>query len=368
MLRFLHAADLHLCSPMAAFSPKVAAERRRRQLEALEQLLATAVSEGAQMILLAGDVFDTPTPDADGAARLFAILAEQPVPVVIAPGNHDPWCRGGVWERTALPRNVYVFDTAELGCFDFAGLGVAVYGYAFCAETMSAPELCDADDLIKDRTSVLLAHADLLSPLSPYAPITAGQLERTGFSYAALGHIHKPCESRRYGRTVAAYSGFFAGRGVDEVGAGRALLVEIEGSHVQTRVLESTADRFEIMEYDCTGAQSGEEIRVRLRRYLEELPCTPHTALRLVLTGHVGVACHVSVTELSALGARFALFEVRDETLPLLDGAYLEKDPTIRGAFYRALLPRLTAADSEIRAQATAALRLGLAALAGKEV
>ena len=41
---------------------------------------------------------------------------------------------------------------------------------------------------------------------------------------------------------------------------------------------------------------------------------------------------------------------------------------TLRGAFYRAILPRLSSADPDTRAIAADALRMGLAALAGKEV
>ncbi|MBE6702400.1 MAG: DNA repair exonuclease [Ruminococcaceae bacterium] len=367
MLKFLHAADLHLCDHMALFTPRVAAKRRERHFAALEMLFADALAQGAQMILLAGDVFDTPCPDRSGVARFFGILKELPVPVVIAPGNHDYLCEGGAWlER--LPENVYLFDRPTLGCFDFPTLGAAIYGYAFVSEHMKAPKLCAAKDLIPGRVSILLAHGDLLSPLSAYAPIGGGQLEVSGFSYAAMGHIHKPMSARKYGRTTAAYSGFFAGRGFDEIGAGQALMVQIEGEDVRTTVLASAADRFEMAELDCTGAITGEEICARLRHFLAERSFPEQTALRICLVGAVGLSCVVESAALAVLGERFALFEVRDETVPIFDGAYLEKDPTLRGAFYRALLPRLTAADTETRTLAAEALRLGFAALSGREV
>ncbi|MBQ8357737.1 MAG: DNA repair exonuclease [Clostridia bacterium] len=368
MLRFLHAGDLHLCSPLAQFAPRTAARRRERQFIALEGLFADAVDRGAQMILLAGDVFDSPTPDEDGAARFLSILKEQPVPVLISPGNHDYLREGGVWQRHALPDNVYLFDSPKLSCIDFPTLGTAVYGYAFTAETAQAPTLGLASDLLPDRISILLAHGDLLSPLSPYAPIGGGQLELSGFAYAALGHIHNPTPPRQYGRTLAAYSGFFAGRGFDEVGAGQALLVEIEGEHVGTTVLASTADTFQVRELDCTGAQNGEEVRARVRDFLLSEAIGNETALRLCLTGHVGLSCRPDPVALGALGEGFALFEVRDMTVPIFDGAYLAKDPTLRGAFYRALLPQLTDGDEETRSLAAEALRLGFAALSGREV
>lgn len=368
MLKLLHAADLHLCSPFAAFSPRVAAQRRERQFSALSALFERAVAQGVQMILLAGDVFDTPTPPPDGIARFFAVVKAQPVPVLVAPGNHDYVRVGGIWQRGDLPANLHIFTSAQLACFDFPTLRTAIYGYAFTAECMQAPNLGDGTALRADRTSVLLAHGDLTTPLSPYAPIGAGQLERSGFAYAALGHIHRPAPPRRYGRTLAAYSGFFAGRGFDETGVGKALLVEIEGEHIETQPILCDSDRFERSELDCTGAADGGEICCRLQAFLQEAAFPPQTAVCVVLTGQVGLDCRVNTNVLRALGEGLALFEVRDRTVPLPDGGYLEQDPTLRGAFYRALLPHLTDGDEEVRAAAAEALRMGLSALSGGEV
>lgn len=368
MLKFLHLGDLHLCSPLSILQARLAAEWREAQFAALEEMLAQAASRGAQMILMAGDVFDTPCPDKGGVDRFFSVVASQPLPVVVAPGNHDYWQRGGVWDRADRPMQLHVFESNSLSCFDLPSLQAAVYGYAFTGEGMDAPALGTAADLLPDRTAILLAHGDMTSPLSSYAPISGAQLERAGFAYAALGHIHNPLAQRRFGKTLAAYSGFFAGRGFDELGRGGALLVTVDGARVETERLYACARCFEEAELDCTGALSAEEIRARLRGLLEGGRYATKNALRVRLTGEVGLACRCEPAALNALGAVFALFEVKDETVPIFDAAYLEKDPTLRGAFYRALLPQLTGEDAEARAVAAEALRLGFAALSGREV
>lgn len=368
MLRFLHAGDLHLCSSFSAFPPRIAAERRERLFVAFEQMLQQALERGAQMVLLAGDCFDTPAPDPAAVSRFFGALAALPVPVVIAPGNHDYYDARGFWAPANLPKNVYVFDRAELSCFPFDGLGVAVYGYAFLAETQGAVAIGYGSNLREEYVNVLLAHADITSPISAYAPLSAGQLERSGYTYAALGHVHRPTEPQRFGNTLAAYSGFLAGRGFDETGAGHALLVEVEEGKVRTSVIESDAPRFERAEIDCTGDENAELIRTRVRDFVENAHLKPDTALRLTLTGDVGLGCHVDAAALARLGESLALFEVEDKTVPLLDAAALEKAPTLQGAFYRALLPRLQSEDAAVRALAVEAFRAGLAALAGREV
>jgi len=366
-MRFLHAGDLHFGGVQRAFDPQAARAREQRHFAAFEELLARGAREGAQLVLLAGDCFDTPSPDADTVRRFYAVLATCGMPVVIVPGNHDYYRKGGFWDAIAPPDNVYLFREPTLSYFDFPALGLTVYGYAFTAEHMDAPVLPRAAELPTPHAAVLLAHTDL-SPLSPYAPLATGALAESGFAYAALGHVHKPGDPKRYGNTLAAYCGFFAGRGFDEVGAGGARLVEISGNTVRETRMESTADRFALRTLDCTGLRTAEEIRAHVCTDLANAHLAPETALRLLLTGNVGLNCHPDTAALAMLGTELALLEVVDETLPIYDAAYLEKDPTLRGAFYRALLPRLQSADASERAVAASALRLGFAAMAGKEV
>ena len=368
MIRLLHLGDLHLGSPFSAFSPRTAAIRRARQLESLEAILEKALSGGVQLLLFAGDCFDTEVPDPDTVQRFFALLGKCGVPAVIAPGNHDPYRAGGFWERASLPQNVYLFRESELALFELRTLGVNVYGYAFTGETHPVPVLPCRDDLPSDRINILLAHGDMLAPDSPYAPLTAGALAASGFVYAALGHVHKRTSPRRFGDTVAAYSGFFAGRGFDEVGEGNVNLVEIDGARVTVTPLETAADRFEICRLDCTGDASGEDVRQRAASFLQEMAIPNESAVRLVLCGEVGASCTPDTVAISRLGEVYALFEVKDETLPVYDRAFLERDPGLRGAFYRAMLSRLESEDPTARAVAAEALRMGLAALSGREL
>ena len=316
----------------------------------------------------AGDCFDTTTPEPGSVQRFFNLLGKQPVPSVIAPGNHDYYQRGGFYDTVTIPENVHLFKDPALSSFDFPELGATVYGYAFTGDTMPTPDLGRSIERAHDRINVLLAHADLISPISKYAPISAGQLERTGFLYAALGHVHKPTKPRRCGHTIAAYSGFFAGRGFDEPGAGQANFVEIKAKDIVITPMVTDADRFEIRTLDCTGAATTEDVRSKVEAYLaaEDLPAD--TALRLHLTGQVVTGCRADKAAIARLGKSLALFEVEDETLPIYNAEYLEKDPGMKGAFYRAMVAHLQSENEQERAIAAEALRLGFAALSGGEV
>lgn len=368
MLRILHAGDLHLDSAFSAFPAPVAARRRAYQCEAFEALLREARARGVSLVLLAGDCFDTTTPNPDTVRRFFAALEKTEVPVVIAPGNHDFYTKGGLWDSLPLPPNVCLFREGRVAYFSFPEMGVAVYGYAFTAESMAAPRL-PLDEMTNNAvTRILLAHGDTTGAVGPYAPLLPEVLASTGFAYAALGHIHKPVQPCRYGKTLAAYSGFLTGRGFDELGEGHANLVEIDGGRVTVTPLITNAPTFLLHELDVSGAENGEAVRARVAQELERLSLSPDTALRLCLVGQVPSGCMPDKASLACLGEALALFEVKDETLPLLDTAFLEKDQGLFGAFYRALLPKLNSESEAERTLAAEALRLGFAALSGREL
>ena len=61
-------------------------------------------------------------------------------------------------------------------------------------------------------------------------------------------------------------------------------------------------------------------------------------------------------------------FELIDSTLPLYDAQALKNDPTIKGAFFEALLPLLEGGDPEQREAAALALRYGLAAIDNNDI
>ena len=89
MIRILHAADLHLDSPFAAMRPDQAAVRREEQRQVLRRLVQACSSLNCQILLLAGDLFDSDRVYLQTAELLRRELASCKAPVFIAPGNHD---------------------------------------------------------------------------------------------------------------------------------------------------------------------------------------------------------------------------------------------------------------------------------------
>ena len=93
------------------------------------------------------------------------------------------------------------------------------------------------------------------------------------------------------------------------------------------------------------------------------------TILRIVLEGSVAPRAVLSHRKLrTMLDGHFFSLEIEDHTLPLFDEETLKNDPTLRGAFYAALMPMLQSGNSDERETAALALRYGLAAMEGSDL
>ena len=127
-MKLLHAADLHLDSAFSALPPALAARRREAQRRCLTALGDLCRREDCRMLLLAGDVFDTPNPSRQSVEALKALARAVEVPVCIAPGNHDPYRAGSVYETETWPENVFLFREETPASVAFPALDCRVWG------------------------------------------------------------------------------------------------------------------------------------------------------------------------------------------------------------------------------------------------
>ena len=353
MPKIVHAADFHLDSAFAGLPPERARERRRECREVL--------AEGAELVLLSGDLFDGEQVYPETLEALRRALERMACPVFIAPGNHDPWTARSPYSTEPWPDNVHIFRSPDLTAAELRELGCVVHGAAFTApertdqilENFTAP----ADGL----THILCLHGDVLSPGSPYGPITREQLGRCGADYAALGHVHQTSGLRREGGTVWAYPGCPEGRGFDELGDKGVLVGEVEPGRVELEFVPLCRRRYHILEADVTGRDP----RAALESVLP--PTAGDDLCRVIFTGE---AEGIDLDALEpAFRDRVYQLELRDRTRPAQSLWARAEEDTLRGLFLRELRCRYDAAASEgEREKILGAVRFGLAAMEGRDL
>jgi DNA repair exonuclease SbcCD nuclease subunit len=193
-LRLLHVSDLHLEEPGDADQVSV--------------LAALAADRAAGALLIAGDFFDHGRVSAATLAAVAGALGQVPAPVVILPGNHDPFLPGSPYTRADLGANVHVLSTPGGETRQLAGLDLDIWGRPHCGYEDFRP-LADVPPRGQATWQVAMAHGHLVRGPADFRhayPISPAEIAGSGRDYVALGHWDMPFDASS-GPVTAAYSG-----------------------------------------------------------------------------------------------------------------------------------------------------------------
>lgn len=372
MPRILHTADLHLDAPFSLHDVQKAQIRKNEMRGTFASLILLAKTEKADVMILSGDLFDSGFVTKETATLMMTQFASVPTcRFIIAPGNHDAITSRSPYRKEVFPPNVYIFEEETVKRFSFEDIGVDVYGFAFTSEKFEKNPLAAPVLLDRRRINILAAHCDLTGK-SAACPISPADLARSGFDYAALGHIHKGGAIERVGDTYYAYSGCPEGRSFDECGIKGVILADmtkaggrLAASFTTQRICRRHYERLTV---NVTGASSNAEVLDKVKASLQAVGYGADVLLRLKLEGRILPSFTVATDLLTAQTLGVFYLEVTDDTVPLLNMEALKNDISIRGAFFRELLPQLESEDEQTRETAARAFRYGLAALDGNDV
>lgn len=207
-LRLLHTSDLHLGAHDGRWR---ANGHRDPGLEMLERVVATALAERADVVVFAGDFFDSNRVRTEVVEAAAELLRRLPMPTVLLPGNHDCYSPDSVYRRFDLPAYhsaLHLITSGEGEWLRFPGLDLAVWGRAHLSYSDSRP-LRDVPPRGSERWQVAVAHGHLVRgdyDLGRSYQIYAHEIEASERDYVALGHWELMTDVS-VGPVVAAYSG-----------------------------------------------------------------------------------------------------------------------------------------------------------------
>ncbi len=264
--RFLHAADVHLDSPLhgiARYEGIPVDEIRGATRAAFDNLVHFACNEAVDFLLLAGDLFDGEWKDmATGLyfARAMARLAEADIPVFMLAGNHD--AASVLTRQLPWPDNVRQFSSRRPETHLLPHLNVAIHGQSFANAAVSDNLAAAYPEPIAHHFNIGLLHTALggHEGHEPYAPCEAADLLAKHYDYWALGHVH---EHRLVhdGPQHIVFPGNLQGRHIRETGPKGAVLVEVEDNMVAAlRHVPLDVLRWGRIDVDCSGIEKLEEI------------------------------------------------------------------------------------------------------------
>lgn len=179
----------------------------------LRCVLETARSLAADVVLLAGDLFENNRLPLDVVERAADLLDRHGRAVVILPGNHDPAVADSVYRRGPFGElgNVAILGVTHARAVSFAKLGLEVWGRAHRDYEDMAP-LATARPR-RSRWQIAMAHghydaaSDRKTPFRPSWLISAKEIAATGADYVALGHWNRAARVAPKAGVKACYSG-----------------------------------------------------------------------------------------------------------------------------------------------------------------
>nr|WP_222932212.1 DNA repair exonuclease [Allochromatium humboldtianum] len=377
VVKFLHTADWQLGKPFARIPD---ADKRHRlqqaRLDCLERLAAIARRADARFILVAGDLFDSPSPARSLVSATFQAIGAMRLPVVAIPGNHDFGGPGGPWEQAfvqqemaALAPNFSILTEERPLVLDEAVILPAPLHQRHVAHDPTAwiRQTCDA--LPDDRPRIVLAHgsvhgfgsADEEEGATTYNRLDLSRLPDDQIDYIALGDWHglKSIDPKTWYSGTPEIDGFPKGEGHRP---GHALLVEVaRGVAPQVEVVATGSIRWERIGFRFDAESSLAQLE---RLFDDRLGSGAEGALlHLDLSGRLTLSERLALDQrLETWEARLIWLRVDDQVREAPSGDEIERltqraeDPlTARVA--RRLLAETESLDAEVAAIARLALR-----------
>lgn len=272
-MKLVHAADLHLDSALhglSRYESAPAEEIRGATRRAFVGLTELCVEERAELLVIAGDLFDGEWRDVSTGlffAAQLSKLCEAGVRVVWIRGNHDAMSQ--LTRSVRLPPPVIQLSAERPETRVFDELGVAVHGQSFAKRDVTDDLAAAYPARVAGALNVGLLHTALdgRSGHNPYAPCRVETLVNRGYEYWALGHVHQ--REVVHTEPFVVFPGNLQGRHARELGEKGASLVHFEGDRI-TSVEHRSLDvvRWAELSLDASGAQTLDDVLNAAQREL----------------------------------------------------------------------------------------------------
>ncbi len=238
LLRFVHAADLHLDSPFVgikAVAPEhVASALRDATFNAYDGIVKLCIDERVDALLVAGDVYDSSDRSLRAQLKFVAGLEqlhEAGIRSFVCHGNHDPL--DGWQARLDYPPSCTrfgpQFEAAPV--FDDDPGRAVVHGISYPTRDIHHNLVRDLDEVNSSAFSIGLLHTNVDGNTghASYAPCSLDDLRSSAIDYWALGHVHTQQILSEQSPAVV-YPGNSQGRHPNESGPRGVYLVEVDGA------------------------------------------------------------------------------------------------------------------------------------------
>lgn len=357
-VKILHTADIHI-GARDAFLGVAAESRRFETLLTFERIVDLAKEKGADILAVAGDLFESNTVEDAFIEGVFNKISAAPeIKVVFAAGNHDPLTADSPFLTHTLPDNLYVLPPKD-SVITFEDIKTKIYGRSFESVYLKGEEefTLKPDN---EYLNIMVQHGELRADLgSDYNSITPKFVKKSGMDYIALGHVHAHTPIGKIENTSFAYCGCPEGQGFDELDQKGVYFGTVSKNGSDLEFIPVSKRQHIVRKIDVTGAEDItktilDDLKANYENFADNL-------YKIELTGSIPPEKDLNLSEITTrLSAVLYFVKLSDKTEFAIDLELLAKDPTLKGVFVKNMLEKLkTAEDKEA---VTRALNIGLRA------
>lgn len=274
--KFIHAADIHLDSPLrglSAYENAPAARLRNASRDALASLITRAIDEKVSFVVFAGDLYDGDWRDYRSGiffGMQMGRLAKANIRAFVLYGNHD--AESEMTKKLTLPDNVTIFSSRSAQVHKIDDLKVALHGRSFATQAVNENLAAEYKPKVKDYYNIGVLHTALqgYAAHANYAPCTLDELHAKGYDYWALGHVH---EFEKWEEaSIIVFPGNIQGRHIREIGRKGAVMVTVDDyGHSNVERLYLDVLRWELLKVDVGQSLSMEEVARKVGQGLTRL-------------------------------------------------------------------------------------------------
>ena len=370
-IRLLHTGDLHLGASFAFLGDK-GPKQRQKLLTTFDKIVDLAVSEHVNLLLIAGDLFDSNNPSyttIDRVVDSLQKLEQAGIPVCLIPGSHDPYGPCSIY-------NLYDFKEAlsnltilagERAQLSFKDLDLTVYGLGVSDGWRPKDCLKNFTASPKTKYHVGLLHGSIEGfregENDENNLLSADDIKNSKMNYVALGHNHSFTNCFQDG-TKAFYCGSPSMLELHR-NHGHVILATIDPSgEVDVRPKRVSHSYHKTENFPVEGLKDVGHLRELL-----EAKAHPQVFYEIRLIGKSRLDFPLNRRLLSNLqkefGPRFLRLSITDDTSPQLDESSVGMLPenTVLGQFINLMRDEIAKSDAEDVSMNEKALKLGFTLL-----
>ncbi len=369
-IKILHCGDFHIGAQNYYLRNK-AKQRRSEILSTLEKIVGICKDEHIEVMLIAGDLFDSNHVENSALKVVKRLFSEIPDTfIAISAGNHDYITSDSPYINSKWPSNVHIFGTS-LESIKLPHKNVTIWGCSFSTPYLERPLIRNID-AADDMINLMVMHGEFVSEnqSSKFNPITKSNLSYCGMDYVALGHIHQSSSVHSAGKTFFAYCGCPESQGFEETG--------LKGVYTGTVSKGRCNLTFRPVQYricatiqaDITGLRTHDEIVDSVHKKLMSAYGENYrdNIYRITFTGTLQTDEPADFIQIEKnLLEEIFFVQVRNYTKPDINLEELASEMNLKGIFVKKMLEKIESVSDKVeKNNLEKAMYLGLSAFDGE--